>query len=41
METLIKILEKLGESFVRVGWMFGLRVYWQAPSPSPPRKDDR
>jgi hypothetical protein len=41
METLTKILEKLGESFARVGWMFGMRMYWRAPSASGPRQEDR
>lgn len=39
METLTKILEKLGEAFARIGWMYAapgnLRRSW---SPRPPKE---
>jgi hypothetical protein len=40
METLTRILEKIGENFARVGWMYGVpvspRPIWY---PRPPKED--
>ena len=41
METLTKILEKLGEHFARVGWMYGAPVYLRPPWHHRPPKEDR
>jgi hypothetical protein len=47
VETLTKILEKIGEHYVRVGWMYGVPIYPRLPvSPRPPyqprpRQEDR
>jgi hypothetical protein len=41
MRTLTKILEKIGENFARVGWMYGAPVYPRPPYYPRPRKEDR
>jgi hypothetical protein len=41
METLTRILEKLGENFASVGWMYGAPVYPRSPWYPRPRKEDR
>jgi hypothetical protein len=39
METLTKILEKLGEGFAWVGWMYGALVHPRPPwYPRPPKE---
>jgi hypothetical protein len=40
MRTLTKILEKIGENFARVGWMYGAPVYPRPPYDPRPRKQD-
>lgn len=41
MRTLTKILEKIGENFARVGWMYGAPVYLHPPWYPRLRKEDR
>ena len=39
METLTKILEKIGEHFAWAGWMYGAPVYPRPPwYPRPPKE---
>ena len=40
MRTLTRILEKIGENFARVGWMYGAPVYPHPPYDPRPRKQD-
>jgi hypothetical protein len=41
VQTLIKILEKIGENMAWAGWMYGTQVYPRPPYYPHPRKDDR
>jgi hypothetical protein len=41
METLTKILEKRGEGFAWVGWMYGAPVYPRPPWYPHPTKERR